>query len=352
VDISEVGQLFVTGISGLTLTEEEKEFLTTSNIGGVLLFKENYESPAQLAELTNSIQQCRKDYPLFVCVDQEGGRVRRFKTHFTQFPSMLELGQLDSPKLTFEVHKVIATELRACGVNLNLAPCCDTLLNEHNNVIGDRAFAKSASEVEKHVSAAIRGLHTGGVLACSKHFPGHGRTSKDSHYELPYLTISKDELENNELIPFNKASKSRVEFMMMSHMIVDCIDPDKPLTISAKAYKYLRESIKYDNIIISDDMEMKAIWDFCPMEKAAVEALKAGCDILEYRKMEDCRLAYQSVQEAIKVKELSHEQIEEKLIRIRDCKKRHLSDYKPVDITQISEFINTPEHQAVLDKIS
>jgi beta-N-acetylhexosaminidase len=351
VDITEVGQLFVSGISGLTLTEEESQFLENENIGGVILFAENYENPAQLAELCNSIQQCRKEYPLFIAVDQEGGRVRRFKTHFTQFPAMKVIGDMDSPKLTFEVHQAIAKELKACGVNLNLSPCCDTLLSDKNTVIGDRSFSTDHIEVEKHVSAAIRGLHTGGVLSCAKHFPGHGRTSKDSHFDLPYLTISEDELINNEMTPFQKASRSRVEFMMMSHMVVDCIDPDKPLTISEKAYSYLRDKLKYSNIIISDDMEMKAIWDFCSMEEAAVSALNAGCDILEYRKFEDCKRAYEAVQEAIKTKTIAKEVVEEKLSRIRECKKKHLSEYSPVDVTSLSEHINPEEHQKLLDQL-
>ena len=167
---SEIGQLFITGISGLSLTVEESEFLENNNIGGVILFKHNYQDPAQLAELVNSIQALRDEYPLFVSVDQEGGRVIRFKTHFTQFPSMHEIGQLDSPKLTFEVHKVLAEELKACGVNLDYSPCCDVWNNPKNKVIGDRAFGKTPDEVEKHVSAAIRGLDAGNILSCAKHF--------------------------------------------------------------------------------------------------------------------------------------------------------------------------------------
>ena len=269
MDLFEVGQLFVTGISGLTLTEEEKEFIQKNNIGGVILFAHNFTDPGQLAELVNEIQTLRDEYPLFISVDQEGGRVRRFKTHFTQFPSMYEVGKKDSPKLTFELHKILAEELSACGINLNYSPCCDIWTNENNKVIGDRAFATNALEVEKHVSAAIRGLHASNVLACSKHFPGHGNTTKDSHYDLPFVKKSLEELRAEELVPFYKASKSRSEFMMMAHLVVDSIDKELPCTLSPKAYEFLREELKYKKIIITDDMEMKAISDRYSYSEAA-----------------------------------------------------------------------------------
>ena len=142
----------------------------------------------------------------------------------------------DSPKLTYEVHNVMAKELIACGVNLDYSPYCDILTNEKNQVIGDRAFGRDAETVEKHISAAIRGLQSNGVMACAKHFPGHGDTTKDSHYHLPYITKSKEELLELEVKTFQKASKARVEFIMMAHLVVDCIDKDLPATLSKPAY--------------------------------------------------------------------------------------------------------------------
>ena len=178
------GQLIMMGISGLSLTPEEKSFIETEKIGGVILFDYNFQDPAQLAELVNSIQKIRDEYPLFIAVDQEGGRVQRFKKHFTQFPSMFEISSHQSPKLVFEVHQVMARELSACGINLSLSPCCDILTNPSNKVIGDRSFGTTAEDVEKYISAAIRGLQTTGLLSCAKHFPGHGDTTKDSHVDF------------------------------------------------------------------------------------------------------------------------------------------------------------------------
>lgn len=348
----DLGQLFFTGISGLTLTEEEEQFIRDENIGGVILFKENYSDPAQLAELINSIQVLRDEYPLWIAVDQEGGRVKRFRTHFTQFPSMLEVASLDSPKITFEVHKVIGEELKAAGVNLNLSPVCDVFTNPKNTVIGDRSFGRTPDIVEKHVSAAIRGLHTGGVIGCAKHFPGHGDTSKDSHYELPYVNKSQKDLEECELIPFIKASKSRVEFVMMAHLVVDAIDPTLPCTLSAKAYDYLRTHLKYNRLIISDDMNMKAITDKFSTKEAAVMALDAGVDILEYRNMASAREALEGVKEAFKNRVLKKNKVEDSINRIYECKKRHLAEYQPIYIPSLEKLINSGKHKALLDKLN
>ncbi len=349
--IKDVGQIFMTGIDGISLTEEEKSWIQENNIGGVILFKHNYEAPAQLAELVNEIQSLRDDYPLFVSVDQEGGRVKRFQTHFTQFPAMLEVAKKDSPKLTFEVHKVMAEELKACGVNLNFSPCSDIWSNPSNKVIGDRAFGKSVEDVEKHISAAIRGLHTGGVLACAKHFPGHGNTTKDSHYDLPYVKKTIEEIESFELLPFIKASKSRVEFVMMAHLVVDAIDSQLPCSLSEKAYQYLRDSLKYNKLIITDDMEMKAITDHFGVEEAATKAINAGADILIYRSFKTAKQAFEGVQQKIKSQEIKFSTLEEKAKRIEQCKKTFLSDYMPVHIPSLSEVFAENQREDLLLKL-
>lgn len=352
MNLFEVGQLFITGISGLVLTEEEKTFIQKNNIGGVILFAHNYKDPGQLAELVNEIQTLRDEYPLFVSVDQEGGRVKRFKSHFTQFPSMLSVGEQDSPKLTFEVHKIMAEELSACGVNVNYSPCCDIWTNPNNKVIGDRAFGKDAEAVEKHVSAAIRGLHSENVLACAKHFPGHGNTTKDSHYALPYVKKSLDELRSLELIPFVKASKSRVEMMMMAHLVVDSIDSELPCSVSKKAYDFLREELKFKKIIVTDDMEMQAITDHFGDAEAAVKAIDAGADMVMYRSFEKTKLAYEAVMAAIKDQTLKKMVIGDKIDRVLDTKKRFFQEYQPVYIPSITKVFKEGKNQDLLNKIS
>lgn len=348
----ELGQLFITGISGLSLTDSEKKFLKENNLAGVILFKHNYQDPGQLAELINEIQTLRDEFPMFISVDQEGGRVKRFQTHFTQFPAMFALGKCQSPKLVFEVHKAMAEELSACGVNLNFSPVCDIWTNPNNKVIGDRAFGETAEEVEANISAAIRGLHTGGVLACGKHFPGHGSTTKDSHFDLPFVKRTMEELKREEMLPFIKASKSRAEFMMMAHLVVDAIDSELPCTLSKAAYHFLRDELKFKKIIITDDMEMKAIADNYGIGESARMALQAGADILLYRSMESTAVALESIRKDIKDQVVHKNELFDKIDRVFDCKKRFFKEYKPVYIPSLSKFFKKDRNQELLDKIT
>ncbi|MFP5386780.1 MAG: beta-N-acetylhexosaminidase [Bacteriovoracia bacterium] len=346
------GQLIISGIKGTSLLPEEVEFIKNEKLGGIILFSHNFEDPAQLAELVNSIQKHRDEYPLFISVDQEGGRVVRFKRHFTQFPAMMEIARTNSPKLVFSVHEVLAKELAACGVNLIYSPTCDILTNPENKVIGDRAYGTDAETVEKYISAAIRGLQTNGILACAKHFPGHGDTSKDSHFDLPLVKTSLEQLRSREMLPFIKASKSRVEFMMMGHLLVDALDEKYPTSLSPKAYEFLRNETKFTKVIITDDMEMKAIADRYSVEEAAVLAMNAGTDMLLYRFMEDADKALKAIREGVKKRVIKKEEMIEKLGRVERCKKEFLSSYQPIYIPKISEVFNSQEAKNLLTQLS
>ncbi len=347
-----LGQLIITGVSGLTLTPDEESFIESNSIGGVILFSKNFEGPAQLAELTNSIQELRQDVPMFISVDQEGGRVVRFKSGFTVFPPMMKIAKYDSPKMVFELHQIVAKELVACGINLNFAPCCDVLTNASNVVIGDRAFGDKEKDVTKFVSAAIRGLQAGGVLTCAKHFPGHGSTSVDSHKDLPKISRTLDLLREVDLPPFNKAVRSRVDFIMMGHLIIDSIDKENPASLSKPAHDVLLNELRFKKLIISDDMQMNAITDHYGLKESAILALNAGTDILLYRDVEYAKQALEAVEAAVQSKMLEPEQIRKKLEKISELKKENLSNYTPVLVTKIGEVVGCKEHKDFLASIA
>jgi beta-N-acetylhexosaminidase len=344
------GQFVITGIKGTSLNQQETEFIRDEKVGGVILFSENFEDPSQLAELVNSIQKLRDEYPLFISTDQEGGRVMRFKKHFTQFPAMMDLARMDSPKLVFEAHEIIAKELNACGINLSYSPTCDILTNPENKVIGDRAYGTDALTVEKYISAAIRGLQTNGVLACAKHFPGHGDTSKDSHFDLPLVKTPIVQLREREMIPFVKASKSRVEFMMMGHLMVDALDDKLPTSLSVKAYDFLRQETKFSKIVVTDDMDMKAISDRYTTEEAALLAINAGADMLMYRNMDNAVKAVNVIREHSKKRLMKKEMLVEKQSRIERCKKENFANYQPIYIPKISEVFNSQAARSLMDQ--
>jgi beta-N-acetylhexosaminidase len=349
--MNKLGQLVFTGISGYSLKDEEKKFIENENIGGVILFTKNYENPAQLAELVNSIQVLRKEYPLFICTDHEGGRVVRFKTHFTQFPPMLDIAKLDSPKILFEVATIMSEELKACGINLNLAPVCDIWNNEQNKVIGDRAFGTDADTVSKFASSMIRGFQTSEILSCAKHFPGHGNTVQDSHYFLPIVKKLWSEIQAEEIQPFIKAIKARVDFIMMAHIIVDDFDPTLPCSLSVKAHEYLRKELKFKGLILSDDMQMKAITDHYGKGDAAALAIKAGSDLIEYRDFEEAQAGLEGLQKAYKEKTLKPQEVNDRINRITENKKRYFTDYKPIYIPDIDKVINKKSSQLFLQEL-
>lgn len=346
-----LGQLIMTGISGTQLQESEREFLEKNDIGGVLLFAHNYDSPGQLAELVNSIQTCRTEYPLFIAVDHEGGRVVRFKKNFTQFPAALDVASTQSPKMCFNVAKIMAEELLACGVNVNLAPVSDIYTNKNNKVIGDRAYGTTEEEVSKYISAMIRGFQTHNLISCAKHFPGHGDTTKDSHFDLPIVKASLADLRQREIIPFVKAVKARVEMVMMAHLMVDSIDPELPCTLSPQAYNLLRSELKFSKVIITDDMQMKSITDHYGTGEAAVMAIAAGADIVEYKDMDQAMIAYEAIKEAYKIKKIKNADILEKNQRILELKKTYLSDYKPIYIPDLSKKIGTNASQVFIKEL-
>jgi beta-N-acetylhexosaminidase len=282
-----IGPSLIVGIEGTALSDEEKKFLVRENIGGIIFFKRNFESPKQLFELSTELRSLAKQKPdrtpFFISVDQEGGRVARFRAPFTEWPPMAALGKIDSPTVAFKVAQVLAVELAAVGVNLNFAPSVDIYTNPANTVIGDRALSTDAESVAKLGSALVRGMMKGGVIPVAKHFPGHGNTLIDSHEELPVENKTLAELEARELEPFKRVFRARLDIVMSSHLSFPQIDPEWPVSLSQIFLtKILREQLKYRGLVVSDDLDMKALTKHHTKAEIAVRALIAGTNILLY----------------------------------------------------------------------
>ena len=349
-----LGELFLVGFEGKELNSDTSAFLSQARIGGVILFAHNYESPEQIATLINQVQECRSGLPLWISTDHEGGRVQRFKEPFTIIPSAQTLFQHNTPRSIFEVSQIAAKELHAVGVNLNFAPVCDILTNPENTVIGDRAYAKTEDEVSRVVTAVVRGHITNGVQPCVKHFPGHGDTLLDSHDDLPRINTPLQTLRNREFRPFIRCFKSRCSMVMLAHILNPEVDPDHPSTFSSKWIQdILRKDIRYQKLIISDDMEMGAITKHYNEEEVPGKALRAGCDILIYRSEEKARKAYQSALKEIEEGTLSPSIILESAKRARDIKRDFFKDeYQDINPKQVREIVGCQEHQDIVNKLS
>jgi len=324
--VDDFGQLFIMAFDGLRPAPEAVEFFRHFRIGGIILFADNYDSPRQLQLLTDELQrEAVGKAPLFVATDHEGGRVQRFRHGFTRIPPMAELGAMDAAA-TELMHGQIATELRAAGVNFNLAPVADLCGSDQPGAIGDRSFGIQPDVVAKHVVAAIRGLQLRGVLACVKHFPGHGATLQDCHDELPVIYLSRDELDQRDVLPFRAAFAAGVAAVMSAHVLYpNAGDPGWPASISRHwLARVLRSELAFRGLTVSDALEMKALsTQWTPVE-CGLHALTAGTDILLYYREADQYTAFYELRRALEHGQIDPTPIALSLRRVEAAKRRYL----------------------------
>lgn len=348
--MDKIGQLLIIGIRGKTLTQDEAEFIIKNNIGGVVLFARNIESPEQVHQLCGQLQatrhKTRDKLPLFIGIDQEGGRVARLKSGFTQWPPMAKIGQLDSTSVAFKVAMCMGLEMRSVGVNLDFAPCVDVFTNPKNTVIGDRALSSDPEQVAKLASALVRGFIKSGVIPCAKHFPGHGNTLIDSHEDLPVEESDYEHLKNVELVPFKKVFRARLDMVMTAHIKFPKVDPQYPVTLSETFIKkILREDLRFRQLVITDDLDMGALAKHFTVPEIAVRALEAGNDILLYcNKFDHPQIALEAISKALKDHRLSAKQIDESYNRVVALKKDVLQNPDPVDFAKASAIIAHADH--------
>lgn len=351
--IEKVGQHLIIGLRGPTLLPEEREFIIKYNIGGVILFARNVESPEQIHALTTELHSLRehtKDHaPLIVSIDMEGGRVHRLKSPFTIWPALKHIGDIGSSSLAFRFALHMGEELRAFGMNLDFAPCIDVFLNPKNEVIGDRALSTNPEVVTHLSSALVRGYLKAGVIPCAKHFPGHGSTEIDSHFELPVSEETLMDLDKSQCLePFKKVFKSRCELVMTAHIHYTKIDSKWPVTLSPTFLKQImRDVLRYRGLIITDDLDMKALAKYFPKDQIPVQALLAGANILLYcNEFDSPGKAMNSIARAIKDKTLPVEIIEKNYSEILAFKKKHLPGAQdPFPLEKALEVINRTEHK-------
>jgi beta-N-acetylhexosaminidase len=306
--------------------------------------------------LSRQARELATDLPLWVSVDQEGGRVARLKAPFTEWPPMMTLGRSADQALARRFAKALATELEAVGISLDYTPVLDIHTNPKNPVIGDRALAGSADDVARLGRVLIEVLQENGIAACGKHFPGHGDTSTDSHFELPLIEHPPDRLENVELVPFRAAIDSRVASIMTAHILIPALDPERPATLSRRIVNdLLKEELGYDGLVLSDDLEMKAISGRFGMAEATVAAIAAGCDaVLMCGADQDPQArALEAVIRAVEAEELPLKRVEDALARHRRVKERFLSRRSaPLGERQLRALLGRDEHQAVATEMS
>jgi len=341
------------GFDGRTCNQQISRMISDYRIGGVILFERNTGSPKDIAALTNALQKKSHDIPLLIAIDQEGGRVNRLAPPFTQFPTQTCLGhyfnETHSVQYAYQFGEAIAEELKAVGISMNLAPVLDINTNPRNPVIGDRAFGSDPLTVSELGLAVIAGFQDNGILACGKHFPGHGDTSQDSHKTLPRVDHNLERLTQVEIKPFVHAIRNGLSCVMTAHVLYSGLDRRNPATLSEKIVnRLLRKVLGYSHIVMTDDLEMKAIEETYPIEEVAVEALRIGVDILLIcHSHEKQVMAWEAVMKAVEKKRLSKDIILESVERIRSIKAYFLKNIKPVDVREALNIVGCAEHQEI-----
>lgn len=329
----QIGQLFMVGFPGTSPTPEIIDLIQRCHVGGMIFFTRNIADARQVRDLTRSLQEAaraaRHRYPLLISIDQENGMVRRLGEDMTTFPGNMALGAIGSEQMVADIAQATGEELKAVGINMNLAPVADVNNNPANPVIGVRSFGEDPELVARLTAPAVQGYRAAGVISTLKHFPGHGDTATDSHRALPVIPHTRERLEAVELVPFKRGIEAGADVVMIAHIFLPALMPSDglPATVSpAVVQGLLREQLGYAGVVMSDCLEMDAITNTVGAARGSVLALKAGIDlVLISHRADRQRAGIEAVLEAARSGELSAAEIERAAERVLRLKQRFLS---------------------------
>jgi beta-N-acetylhexosaminidase len=344
-----VGRLAIVGFTGHTVPGGLRDLVAEFDLGGVVYFARNIVDPQQVAELSREVAGLARDWPLWIAVDQEGGRVARLKAPFTEWPPALTLGRSGDEALAGRFARALAGELAAVGINLNHAPVLDVLTRAANPAIGDRALAERADDVARLGAVIIRELQAAGVAACGKHFPGHGDAGVDSHHELPIIDHDRGRFDAVEFVPFRRAMAEGVAAIMTAHLLIPAIDSDRPASMSPTIVQgLLKNALGFQGVVFSDDLGMKGVSAARPLPVAAVDAIVAGTDavLLCNSTVEEQFLAIEAVIRAAEANQITQKRIEDAMARQLHMKTRFLAPDRHRVAVPIG-IVGSAAHQAV-----
>jgi beta-N-acetylhexosaminidase len=319
-----VGQMFIVGMTGTEPNYYIEKMVRERNVGSVLLLGYNMESEEQTRRLVGSLQelsiQTEPAIPLFVMVDYEGGEVQSAPWVSAQ-PSAVEVGSRADPEEARRIAQAIGSELRRGGVNTDLAPVVDT---GSGAAIGSRSYGDDPALVAEIGAAAVRGFEQAGIVSTAKHFPNHGPALEDSHVSWPRIDHDVETVMNWDLLPFRAAIQAGVPMVMLGHLVYPAIDPERPASLSPVAVELLRGGLGFDGVIVTDDLIMEGARRGGTTAQTAVEAARAGVDLLMVSgPPEEQAAAYAAVVAAVESGEIPRERIDASVERIRSVKERY-----------------------------
>ncbi|WP_237175630.1 beta-N-acetylhexosaminidase [Paenibacillus xylanexedens] len=326
-----IGQMILAGVQGTTLDDQAKQMITNQKVGGIIFYANNVSTLEGTAKFVKSIKEANQSnpVPIFMSVDQEGGKVSRMPDTVESIPSSRKVGETKDSALAETMGELLARQVQLAGFNVDFAPVLDVNSNPKNPVIGDRSFGSSAELVSRMGIAEMKGLRSEGIIPVVKHFPGHGDTSVDSHLDLPVVNKTEKQLAELEWIPFQAAVKEQVEAVMVAHILFPKLDPDHPASLSDVIIgEHLRGKFNYNGVVITDDLSMGAIAKNFKLDQAALATVKAGSDILLVaHSYESAKTIFDTLISAVKSGKITESRIDESVYRILALKQQYkLSD--------------------------
>lgn len=348
-----IGQMIFGGIPDTSLSKKTKQLINKYHLGGIIFFSNNIEDSKQTLALINEIKSTNKTntLPILLGIDQEGGRVERLPEDIAKLPKNKEIGETNNKEFSYNIGTILGKQLDAYGFNINFAPVLDVHSNPSNPVIGDRSFSADPNIVSDLGMETMKGMKSENIISVIKHFPGHGDTSIDSHIDLPVVSKQREQLDKVELIPFEHAIKAGADVVMTAHILLSEIDSKYPASLSKKVItNLLRKQLKYNGVVITDDLTMGAIVDNYELETAAVKAIQAGTDIvlIAHGGYATLTTVIAEIKSAVLNGEISEDRIDESVRRIIQLKESYrLTDeeIEDVDVKQLNNFIKN-----ILDK--
>lgn len=344
-----IAQMLIVSIPGTSLSPEKEAELKTYKPGGIILFSDNISTFDNTLSLVKSLENTAS-IPLFLGMDQEGGKVQRLLSlsdvKATYIPPMSELGKTNNPSLAYDVGKVMAEELRTLHINMDFAPVLDVAQDINTSFIGNRSFGTDITQVSHMANALAQGLMDNDVIPVFKHFPGHGSTITDSHYELPVIEKSEEELLKSDLVPFQNAIDAGAEVIMIGHLALPKITNDNtPASLSKEIVTdLLKNTLGYQGLVITDALNMKALTNYYTHQEIYEMAINAGVDLILMP--QDMIEAISLIKDSLNKGTITIEQINESVTKILKLKYQYISyDYPSKDI------LNSAEHQEVINDI-
>lgn len=281
-----IGQMIIIGLDTNYITERITKMITEYKIGGIILYRKNFSTYEQMIKLINDIKALNKNnkIPLFIAIDQEGGRVNRMPPEIKNLPAANKLASLNDMDVVVDSARITGTLLKKSGFNLDFAPVLDIKRFNNNHAIGDRCYGETKEEVSKYGITVMKEFQNQGIIPVVKHFPGHGATKRDSHYLLPIVNSSIENLQNEDMYPFEQAINQGADAILVGHLLIKNVTGMYPASLSRKFItKYIRKKYRYNGLVITDDLKMRAIRFLYGPNVAIEKAFKAGNDVIIFR---------------------------------------------------------------------